>query len=240
MSMDNNVVYDRICIGRFSPFYILDGKRFNEAMTKGVSCETYMKYQKNSSTISFTRGRNPYQVYEYCVDGVWYRRAFITPVRSSGIFYMSDYGQPVVVLFSSRNPGMSVINKSMPVDEAMKQYSLTIPEAEWVEPNNDEMISSNNQNVEVINAYKQYEDYKVTALEIAALVSGIVAFFTGMVIWIVPWAAGIISLVSLLKPKRNRNMAVLGMVFAGVGIIESFMGLFGVLYMLKDLFGNMP
>lgn len=238
--MDNNVVYDRICIGRFSPFYVLDGKRFNDAMAKGVSCESYMKYQKNSSTISFTRGRNPYQVYEYCVDGVWYRRAYITPVRSSGVFYMGDYGRPVVVCFNSQNPGLSVINKSMSVDEAMRQYALTIPKAEWVESNNDEMISSDNQNVEVVNAYKQYEDYKVTALEIAALVSGIVAFFTGMVIWIIPWASAIICLISLMKPKRNRNMAVLGMVFAGFGIIESFVGLFGVLYMLTDFFGNMP
>ena len=153
---------------------------------------------------------------------------------------MGDYGKPVVVHFNSQNPGLSVVNKSMPVAEAVRQYALTIPEAEWVEPNTEEVISSNNQNVEVINAYRQYEDYKVTGLEIAALVSGIVAFFTGMVIWIIPWASAIICLISLLKPKRNRNMAVLGMVFAGVGIIETFIGLFGGLYMLSDLLGNMP
>lgn len=127
MEQQTTIVYDRICLGRISPVQVWDGNRFNDEMNRGVDFDAYMSYEKQN-TINFGK---PYQVYEYVVDGVWYRRAHIVTFRNSGIINNAMYGAECVVIFNSANPGYSCLKKDISINQAKEEYHLNSLMQKW-------------------------------------------------------------------------------------------------------------
>lgn len=226
MEQQTTINYDRICLGRISPVQVWDGKRFNDEMNRGVDFDIYMSYEKHA----VVKYGKPYQVYEYLVDGVWYRRAYIVTLRNSGLINNAMYGDECVVLYNSANPGYSCLNKNISVKQAKEKYNICSLVQKWTDSAN------NNQSYHAVNEpYIQYTSYETTNLERAAAILGLCAFFLGVFIWVLGPIAIIISAKSLNTPKRNRNYAYTGLSLGIFGMVESALGFFIVLGFLLSI-----
>lgn len=248
MEPQTTIIYDRICLGRISPVQVRDGKRFNDEMNRGVDFDAYMSYEEH---VGIILGK-PFQVYEYIVDGVWYRRAYVVTLRNSELINNAMYGKECVVIYNSVNPGYSCLNKNISIEQAKEKYHLYSLEQKWSKPiykevvqinsdsgsklNQQSISNQNNQGYPDVNEpYIQYTSYETTNLEKVAIILGLCSAFFGLFIWILGPIAIIISAKSLNTQKRNRNYAYTGLFLGILGTVESVMGLFMALVALLSI-----